>query len=557
MKKASILIVSLILCIGNVFSQNFITGIKIENTDAIQELNLRTFEIAYELEIDCILVPITYKYENSGGNLVCRHDTINDTWDWSSGLNYDSIFSLAGFFDINILPAFYKLGGADDINEAEYGNFVKSFISEFYYSGRIKYIEFQNEPVIEYNGFVSLRFKGTPTDLRLSNNAAYDSVKTSFPDIIVGTAGFIASSVSISENTVMNDYYNEYFGSGSDTLKFDVLTIHHYPRNGAYFQTSNATINSGEFNFMSEANIYQSYRDLLNSFGYNNCPIFITEGCIDLPFDDVPPDFNWFRADISSVLLIEKYLLACRNQNLNIIGTFVSNIVGAKESALFSYNETTGVVSKTNKFYTYKYMLEMMKKYPVYDNTEHGYIDSTEYIVDHFVDSLGNSLRTAFCPVNITTTLQNTTQMAIADTLMITPQITDINISSNVDFINISSVSYCIINTQTLPNLVILQYSLGRYPIFIEDSTNTTEINEIGDNDNIKIYPNPTNGIFTIKGKDLQSIEVINISGQTIKQLSINNKQLSIINLKGQPKGVYMIKIVTDKGTTVKKVVLE
>ena len=70
------------------------------------------------------------------------------------------------------------------------------------------------------------------------------------------------------------------------------------------------------------------------------------------------------------------------------------------------------------------------------------------------------------------------------------------------------------------------------------------------------IYPNPTTGIFTIEGKNIQSVEITNIRGQTIKQLTIHNLQFTI-DLSNQAKGVYMIKIVTDKGTIVKKVVLE
>ena len=70
------------------------------------------------------------------------------------------------------------------------------------------------------------------------------------------------------------------------------------------------------------------------------------------------------------------------------------------------------------------------------------------------------------------------------------------------------------------------------------------------------IYPNPTTGIFTIEGKNIQSVEITNIRGQTIKQLTIHNLQFTI-DLSNQAKGVYMIKIVTDKGTIIKKVVLE
>jgi len=72
----------------------------------------------------------------------------------------------------------------------------------------------------------------------------------------------------------------------------------------------------------------------------------------------------------------------------------------------------------------------------------------------------------------------------------------------------------------------------------------------------INIYPNPTTGIFIIKGNGIQFIEIANISGQIVKQVSINNLQFTI-DLSNQPKGIYIIKIVTDKGTTVKKVMLE
>ncbi len=70
----------------------------------------------------------------------------------------------------------------------------------------------------------------------------------------------------------------------------------------------------------------------------------------------------------------------------------------------------------------------------------------------------------------------------------------------------------------------------------------------------IKIYPNPTSGIFTIEGKNIQAVEVTNVNGQIIKQLSIENEQLSI-DLSEQAKGIYIIKVTTDKGIAVGKVV--
>ncbi len=83
-----------------------------------------------------------------------------------------------------------------------------------------------------------------------------------------------------------------------------------------------------------------------------------------------------------------------------------------------------------------------------------------------------------------------------------------------------------------------------------------TSIDAIQNADYIEIYPNPTNGIFTIEGKNIQAVEITNISGQTIKQLSIDNKKSSIINLKGQAKGVYFLKIQTNNQILTNKIIL-
>ncbi|MCD4725294.1 MAG: T9SS type A sorting domain-containing protein [Bacteroidales bacterium] len=55
-------------------------------------------------------------------------------------------------------------------------------------------------------------------------------------------------------------------------------------------------------------------------------------------------------------------------------------------------------------------------------------------------------------------------------------------------------------------------------------------------------YPNPTTGMITIEGKDIESLEIININGQVIRQLLIRDEQSSIeIDLSQYGKGVYFI----------------
>jgi len=78
-------------------------------------------------------------------------------------------------------------------------------------------------------------------------------------------------------------------------------------------------------------------------------------------------------------------------------------------------------------------------------------------------------------------------------------------------------------------------------------------INENINNLSIKIYPNPTIGIFTIQGKNIKYVEITNINGQII--YTTNNK--SKIDMSNQPKGIYFIKIKAENKIYVEKLILK
>ncbi|OFY36132.1 MAG: hypothetical protein A2W91_04930 [Bacteroidetes bacterium GWF2_38_335] len=72
----------------------------------------------------------------------------------------------------------------------------------------------------------------------------------------------------------------------------------------------------------------------------------------------------------------------------------------------------------------------------------------------------------------------------------------------------------------------------------------------------ISIYPNPTNGEFTIKTNEMQRIDIFNLNGQLINQTEAMKDEMKI-DLNGNSKGIYTVKVITSKGTSVHKVVVE
>jgi uncharacterized repeat protein (TIGR01451 family) len=82
-------------------------------------------------------------------------------------------------------------------------------------------------------------------------------------------------------------------------------------------------------------------------------------------------------------------------------------------------------------------------------------------------------------------------------------------------------------------------------PIFtnIQDNfmTNSSEI---------KIYPNPTKGMFSVLAEDIESIEVLNLQGKLI----IRCKE-SEIDLSNKPSGIYFVKVTTGEQTVIRKLI--
>jgi hypothetical protein len=86
----------------------------------------------------------------------------------------------------------------------------------------------------------------------------------------------------------------------------------------------------------------------------------------------------------------------------------------------------------------------------------------------------------------------------------------------------------------------------------IRKITMNVSIDIIFNANEFSIFPNPSNGIFTIKtnNKETQAIQILNLVGQVVLETTIQNNELKI-DISKQPIGIYFIKI----GSVTQKVI--
>jgi hypothetical protein len=75
---------------------------------------------------------------------------------------------------------------------------------------------------------------------------------------------------------------------------------------------------------------------------------------------------------------------------------------------------------------------------------------------------------------------------------------------------------------------------------------------EMGQSNAFVVYPNPGTGQFTVLGENIQSLKVMDLSGNEIRK-----SKTPVIDLSGVPNGIYLISIHTEHETIVRKIMKE
>ena len=73
----------------------------------------------------------------------------------------------------------------------------------------------------------------------------------------------------------------------------------------------------------------------------------------------------------------------------------------------------------------------------------------------------------------------------------------------------------------------------------------------------VNVWPNPAISTINIKGENLEAVYMYNAMGQLVMSLDISNDEQSSIDVSGFNSGIYFMNVISEKGSALKKVVLQ
>ena len=84
-----------------------------------------------------------------------------------------------------------------------------------------------------------------------------------------------------------------------------------------------------------------------------------------------------------------------------------------------------------------------------------------------------------------------------------------------------------------------------------------TTVKSLFESDWLKIYPNPSTGVFYISTQDyfIESWEVFNVNGMMVKS-EINRFRTGVVDLTSLPDGMYLIKALTNTNQQLKQKII-
>jgi hypothetical protein len=139
---------------------------------------------------------------------------------------------------------------------------------------------------------------------------------------------------------------------------------------------------------------------------------------------------------------------------------------------------------------------------------------------------------------------------------------TGTSLSFNAQGVQTTTFDYTPSTAWNAANIYVLAYVQNTTSKLIYNSGTRFDLPPTGvknleiSEDQVQIAPNPTEGNFQIRldnNLKAQKIEILNTAGQQVYAETNNNSVINV-NLTKQPKGVYLVRIYTEQGTTTRKI---
>jgi hypothetical protein len=115
--------------------------------------------------------------------------------------------------------------------------------------------------------------------------------------------------------------------------------------------------------------------------------------------------------------------------------------------------------------------------------------------------------------------------------------------------------SYCsVIGMDSAGNII----RTGGFIINVQSGNTVTDINQQASNiQELIIYPNPNNGLFTVKAAYNTNIEIYDLLGDIVYKTAGKQKTSTEIDLSKSPKGIYFVKLIDGNVIQTRKIIVQ
>ncbi|MBW6480577.1 MAG: T9SS type A sorting domain-containing protein [Bacteroidales bacterium] len=217
----------------------------------------------------------------------------------------------------------------------------------------------------------------------------------------------------------------------------------------------------------------------------------------------------------------------------------------------WSSTEASTTMAWRRHLYAYNAKIDVGYSYKTY-----GYsvrcIRDTESMTETDITTFSFAEQIGVADINSTV---HTVEIEVADGTDLTNLVPTITVSAGATINPLSGVAQDFSSDVTYT--VTAEDGLTTQDWIVTVFCSTTQVDDINNKEYYRIYPNPANDIFTVEGKNIQSIEITNELGQIILRKEYNDANNQIdVNISNLSSGIYFVRILANEKTAIEKLII-